>query len=38
MRLSAACLSLDGEAKSRAFALSADIHHVAAGTASSPTP
>jgi hypothetical protein len=30
-RLQAACLSLDGEAKSRVFALSADIHHVAAG-------
>ena len=31
VRLSAACLSLDGEAKSRAFVLSADTHHVAAG-------
>ena len=30
-RLQAACLSLDGEAKSRVFALSADINHVAAG-------
>jgi len=31
VRLSAACLSLDGEAKSRAFVLSADTYHVAAG-------
>jgi len=30
-RLHSACLSLDGEAQSRAFALSADAHHVAAG-------
>jgi transposase-like protein len=29
--LHAACLSLDGEAKSRAFVLSADTYHVAAG-------
>lgn len=29
--LQAACLSLDGEARSRAFGLSADAHHVAAG-------
>jgi len=31
VRLHAACLSLDDEAKSRAFVLSADTHHVAAG-------
>jgi len=31
VRLDAACLSLDGEARSRAFVLSADTHHVAAG-------
>jgi hypothetical protein len=31
VRLHAACLSLDGEDKSRAFVLSADTHHVAAG-------
>lgn len=31
MRLQAACLSLDGEARSRAFVLAADSHHVAAG-------
>jgi hypothetical protein len=30
-RLHAACLALTGEAQSRAFALSADAHHVAAG-------
>jgi hypothetical protein len=30
-RLHSACLSLDGEAQNRAFALSADAHHVAAG-------
>jgi hypothetical protein len=30
-RLQAACLALTGEAQSRAFALSADAHHVAAG-------
>ena len=33
VRLSAACLSLDGEAKSRAFVLSADTHHVSWETA-----
>jgi transcriptional regulator with XRE-family HTH domain len=31
VRLDAACLYLDGAAKSRAFVLSADLHHVAAG-------
>ncbi len=30
-RLHAACLGLDGEARNRAYALSADAHHVAAG-------
>jgi hypothetical protein len=30
-RLHAACLALDGDEQSRAFALSADAHHVAAG-------
>lgn len=30
-RLHAACLTLNGDAQSRAFALSADAHHVAAG-------
>ena len=30
-RLRAACLALDGEARNRAYALSADAHHVAAG-------
>ena len=31
VRLHAACLSLDGDAKNQAFVLSADTHHVAAG-------